>query len=144
MTRIDFYLLQDVDVEAGYRFACRLTGKAVSRGSNVVLHTDSESIASEVDSLLWRFPEQRFLPHGMMHSAAAVGAPVLLSWEDPAAYDGVLVNLSSSAPHFFGRFDRVAEIIVGATRAAGRDRYGFYRDRGFPLYHHEIDDWEAA
>ena len=38
----------------------------------------------------------------------------------------------------------VAEIVVDATRDSGRDRYKFYRDRGFPLFDHHLDDWEAA
>jgi DNA polymerase III subunit chi len=47
-------------------------------------------------------------------------------------------------PTFFGRFERVAEIIVQDRRDVGRDRYRFYRDRGYPLFHHELDEWEAA
>jgi len=54
------------------------------------------------------------------------------------------VNLADEIPGFFGRFDRVAEIVVGENRDAGRERYKFYRDRGFPLFHHELDDWESS
>ena len=47
-----------------------------------------------------------------------------------------------------GRQDReaigVLEVVVGSTVDAGRKRYGFYRDRGFPLEYHQVDDWEAA
>ena len=38
-------------------------------------------------------------------------------------------------------------VVVGGAfndRSAGRERYRFYRDRGFPLYSHNLDDWEAA
>ena len=31
---------------------------------------------------------------------------------------------------------------VGATRDEGRTRYAHYRDRGYPLHHHEMSDWE--
>ena len=41
------------------------------------------------------------------------------------------------------RFDRVAEVVVQDIRDEGRDRYKFYRDRGFPLHHHELDEWET-
>lgn len=56
----------------------------------------------------------------------------------------LLINLSPAIPTFFGRFERVAEIIVESSRTEGRDRYKHYRDRGYPLYHHELNDWEAA
>ena len=143
MTRIDFYVLQDVEADARHRFACRLISKAVTAGSSVVLHTPSEADAVRLDSLLWRYPEQRFVPHGLFNTPGAVGAPVVLTWEDPQTYDGVLINLSDEIPAFFGRFDRVAEIVVGSNRDSGRQRYKFYRDRGFPLEHHELDNWET-
>jgi DNA polymerase-3 subunit chi len=68
---------------------------------------------------------------------------VTLGWTEPDGLDGVLINLSDEIPRFFGRFDRVAEVIPRSRRDAGRDRYKFYRDRGYPLFHHELDDWEA-
>ena len=66
-----------------------------------------------------------------------------IGWQEPAELDDVLINISGAVPGFFGRFNRVAEIVVDSTRDAGRDRYKFYRDRGFPLFHHELDDWET-
>jgi DNA polymerase-3 subunit chi len=144
MTQVDFYILKDVALDARNRFACRLIGKAVSSGASVIVHHDDPEAAQANDELLWSYPPERFLPHGLVGSPAADGAPVLLSWEDPGCYEGVLVNLSGEVPRFFARFDRVAEIIVDANREAGRERYRFYRDRGFPLFTHDLDEWEAA
>lgn len=144
MTRVDFYILQDVDVDAARRFACRLAVKAMAGGHGVHLHVDDEAAAEDLDGLLWDYPEHRFVPHARQDDATLSRAPVVIGWQTPARPDGVLVNLSAEIPTFFGRFDRVAEIVVGANRDAGRDRYKFYRDRGFPLFHHELDDWEAA
>ncbi len=144
MTRIDFYILQDVEVDAMHRFACTLASKAMDAGSQVVIHTADEATAQAIDELLWGYPDSRFIPHGLHKSPAAKRAPVQVCWEEPETYDGVLVNLTTEVPDFFGRFDRVAEIVVGQTRVPGRLRYKFYRDRGFPLYSHDLDDWEAA
>ncbi len=144
MTRVDFYILQDVDRHAAWRFACRLAVKALAGGHSVHVHVDDEPAAAEIDELLWNYPEHRFLPHGLQDTAAGRNAPVVVGWQPPADPEGVLVNLSGAIPTFFARFPRVAEIVVGENRDAGRDRYKFYRDRGFPLFHHELDDWEAA
>lgn len=146
MTRVDFYILQDVDLAAAHRFACRLTAKALAGGQSVHVHLDGPEAAAELDELMWNYPEHRFLPHSVQAADGAVahGAPVLLGWDVPVNPDGVLINLASDIPTFFGRFPRVAEVVVDANRAAGRERYRFYRDRGFPLYSHNLDDWEAA
>ena len=144
MTRIDFYVLKDVELHAMQRLACHLAGKALAAGRPTVILSTDEDSARLIDELLWDYPDQRFLPHGLQHTAAAKGAPIVLCWDEPDSFDGVLVNLSSAVPDFFTRFERVVEIVVGATRDPGRARYKHYRDRGFPLYHHDLDDWEAA
>lgn len=148
MTRIDFYILQDVDLAAARRFACRLAVKALAAGGNGVhLHVDDARMAADLDELLWNYPEHRFIPHDLQEAADRGGrqdAPVVIGWSTPADPDGLLVNLSADIPTFFGRFQRVVEIVVDENRDAGRDRYKFYRDRGYPLFHHDLDDWEAA
>ena len=148
MTRIDFYILQDVELDAMHRFACRLAAKAMGGGHEVHIHTSDAASANVVDDLLWDYPEQRFIPHAILdgENAATTGSrttPVTVGWGEPTEVDGVLINLSHEIPGFFGRFDRVAEIIVRATRSQGRERYRFYRDRGYPLFDHKLDDWEA-
>jgi DNA polymerase-3 subunit chi len=42
---------------------------------------------------------------------------------------------------FFGRFERVAEPVDGdpAARAASRERYKLYRDRGYSPAKHDVD-----
>lgn len=145
MTRIDFYILQDVDMDAACRFACRLAAKALGGGVPVHLHVDDGAAAADLDELLWNYPANRFIPHARQdYPGTATAAPVMVGWQPPAEPDGVLVNLSAEVPEFFGRFERVAEIIVDANRAAGRQRYRFYRDRGYPLFKHDLDEWEAA
>ncbi len=143
MTRVDFYILEDVDLDAMMRFACRLACKAVDEGNRVYIHTPHKKSAVDLDELMWAYPEQRFMPHGQQNDDAARGAPVVIGWEDPKEFEGVLINLSDEIPTFFGRFDRVAEIVVGETKSRGRERYEFYRDRGYPLHHHNLGDWET-
>ena len=143
MTRVDFYILEDIDLNAMMRFACRLTCKALDAGNQVYIHTNHEQSAVDFDDLMWSYPERRFLPHGRQNQVEANGAPVVIGWDGPTEHDGVLINMSDQIPTFFGRFDRVAEIVVGETRNRGRERYQFYRDRGYPLFHHELDEWET-
>jgi DNA polymerase-3 subunit chi len=145
MTRIDFYILEDVHLTAQHRFACRLAAKALS-GSNqpVILHTGDEQTARTLDELLWDYPDKRFVPHTLQGNGSGQDSEVLITWQEPPHFDGVLVNLAPEVPEFFNRFHRVAEVIVGEIRDQGRERYRFYRHRGYPLYDHKMAEWETA
>ena len=59
---------------------------------------------------------------------------------EPAGGQQVLINLAANVPLFFSRFRRMLEIISADTehRLSGRQRYLFYRDRGYPLKHHHL------
>ena len=143
MTRIDFYLLQDVARDALHRFTCALAAKAASQGNAVFIHAADDSLVQTLDELLWAYPPNRFVPHETQISKAS-DCSVLIGTEAPRNTAGLMINTTDDVPPFFGRFDRVAEIVVQETRELGRSRYKHYRDRGCPLYHHELDDWEAA
>jgi len=143
MTRVDFYILQDVDQNAAHRFACRLALKALTTGNPVHVHMDDQAAGRELDELLWQYPEHRFVPHECEDTRTGA-AGLVIGWSPPSTPDGLLINLACEVPTFFGRFERVAEIIVQDSRDIGRDRYRFYRDRGYPLFHHELDEWETS
>jgi DNA polymerase-3 subunit chi len=143
MTRVDFYILPDMDTDARDRFACRLANQAVADGQHVHVHVGDADAERDLDELMWAYPAHRFLPHAVSGDPQADRAPVFIGTDAPGpASDQLLINLSDAVPAFFGRFERVAEVIVQPQRNDGRDRYKFYRDRGYPLYHHELDVWE--
>ena len=144
MTRIDFYLLSDVDRVAKLRFACRLAHRAAQTGKSVNVQTANATESEELDELMWAYPPGNFLPHAVTHERTDnTDVPVLISHQEPKpAEDHVLINLSVEIPAFFGRFERVAEIILDPERSIGGDRYRNYRDKGYPLFHHDLDNWE--
>lgn len=147
MTRIDFYILPDMAQDASLRFACRLGLKGFQAGQLVHIHTGDVTSATALDELMWDYPKHRFLPHQLITAEPAkqgAGAPIHIGYGEPEIAEGLLINLSNEVPVFFGRFDRVAEVIVGDSRAAGRARYKHYRDRGYQLHHHELNDWEQS
>lgn len=147
MTRIDFYVLQDMTRDAAMRFACRLSLKGIHSGMPVHIHTNDEQDAGNLDQLMWDYPKHRFVPHSVIAGAPQAdtpAAPVQIGCTEPHFNAGLLINLADDVPTFFGRFDRVAEIVVNETRDQGRDRYTHYRKRGYPLHHHDMDNWEEA
>lgn len=145
MTRVDFYVLEDVAEQARDHFACRLVEKAWRLEHKIYLHAASESEARRLDGLLWTFNDRSFLPHVLdtpdLEPGLAEATPVRVgAAEEPGFEADLLVNLDQAVPLFFSRFERVAEIVGGGEgeRAAARERFRFYRDRGYTLQSHRI------
>ncbi len=137
MTSIDFYS----HVDDALAVAAKLVAKAwLQHGSVRVLTPDAQT-TDALDRLLWLQPATGFLPHCRLASPLASETPILvdhaLVHEGPAA---VLINLTQSPPSFFSRFERLAEIVRSdeAQAQAGRERYRFYRERGYELRTHNL------
>lgn len=132
MTRIDFH----VNAPDPLGHGCRLVRKIYRAGQHVVVCCDDPARLRAFDERLWTFEPQDFVPHVMASDPLAAETPVLLTLSpDGLPWHDVLVNLGSGTPEGFARYERLVE-IVGATddeRARGRDRFRFYRDRGYPL-----------
>jgi DNA polymerase III subunit chi len=144
VTRVDFYILDQTTIEARLNLACRIAEKAVLADHEVLINTESDGDGRRLDELLWTFSQGSFLPHRLLSGAddSSEGEPVLIgTGREPL--DGrwdLLINLAPVVPDFFSRFNRVAE-LVGAeqdSRAAGRERFRYYRDRGYELRTHHV------
>jgi len=143
MTKVSFYILPDGARSNRYTLACRLADKAYQQGHRVFLHTESDAEARHMERLLWTFREGSFIPHGLIRQTDATQTPVLIgNGEDAGDEHDVLINLHAEVPQFFSRFKRVAEPIDqnAQNRTAGRTRYRFYKDRGYPLETHKINE----
>lgn len=141
MTRVDFYVLEDSTPQARERLACRLTEKAFRLGHRVYIHTRSREQAAALDDLLWTFRQGSFVPHDLHGKDGGGASPVLIGHgEVPDDHHELLINLADEVPSFFSRFERVMETVdqTEAHRLAGRERFRFYRDRGYALQTHTL------
>lgn len=146
MTRIDFYIIEEGSEQATETFICRLTEKALAQNNAIYIHTMDEQHAAKYDELLWTFAEGSFVPHKLIQNESdqAITNEVLIghstSAKIPTTYHDVLINLNHETPSFFSQFERVAEIITDdeTSRSKGRERYQFYRDRGYALETHKL------
>ena len=142
MTRIDFYILPENTQRNSDQVLCSLTGKAWKQGNRIYIHTDSTDRSIGLDNLLWTFRDTSFLPHGVVDKVDMEKTPVLIGHEDPPEdLHDIMINMTNSVPLFFGRFDRLIEIVDRPTedRALARDRYRFYQERGYILNTHNLD-----
>lgn len=140
MTRIDFYVLADDSIEQQQVFACRLAQKASKQGHRVYIHTDSEQQTKILDVLLWSFSPTSFVPHTANASECSSNPVYINHSGDPLDIHDVLINLSQQTPDCFARFERLAELVNQneTIKLAGRERYKFYKSRGYPLQTYKI------
>jgi len=119
--------------------ACRIAEKAWRQKHKVHIHTASRVQSQKIDDLLWTFQEGSFIPHELGTEGGEL-RPISISHESEPECHDVLINLASEVPFFFSRFERVSEIIDQDPECqdSGRERYRFYRDRGYELDTHKI------
>lgn len=137
MTTIDFY----THVDDPLAVAARLVGKAYAQHGSVRVLTRDAQTTETLDRRLWLEPATGFLPHCRLSSPVAGETPILI--DHALEHDGpsaVLINLGASPPPFFGRFERLAEVVGTGEDdvAAGRARFKFYRERGYELRAHNL------
>ncbi len=136
MTKVDFY----TGSEDKLRTACQLSHKAMQNGLRVLLHVPDDDTAAKLDQLLWHFPPTAFMPHCRSNEAEAATMPVVIGRDEAFSHSELLISLHDTCLPFFSRFERVIEIVSQDADDAklGRERYGFYRDRGYELRHFDL------
>ena len=144
MTDIEFH----VNVADKLHYSCRLLRKAYRSGANAVVTAEPELLL-QLDQLLWSYSSTEFLPHCRSDSSAATmsATPIMLA-EHLSVYPSgsVLVNLGSRVPGGFEHFERFIEVASKSEddRLAARDRWKYYRDRGYALRRHELPSSQEA
>jgi DNA polymerase-3 subunit chi len=144
VTQVDFYILKSDSDDARLHLACKIVDKATQLDHHVFIHSTSDDEARQLDELLWTFSQGSFIPHRIVRgeSTEAPLEPVLIGVnQSPAAGRwNVLINLAADVPEFFSRYERVAEVVDAdaVRREQSRERYRFYRDRGYKLNTHQV------
>ena len=131
MTRIDFHF----NAPDKLAYGCRLLRKVVRAGQRAVV-IGPPALIADLDEALWTFSPLDFLPHVAAGDPLASETPILLCTEPAETpHHEVLVNLGTETPAFFGRFERLIEVVArdDTDRAAARQRWRFYKERGYPM-----------
>jgi DNA polymerase III subunit chi len=140
VTTIDFY----TRIADRLEVAARIVAKAYAQHGSVRVLTADAAMTEALDRRLWVEPSTGFLPHCRLQSPLAAETPILVDHAaEHAGPAAVLVNLADAPPPFFSRFERLAEIVgIGEDEAsAGRERYRYYRERGYELRVHDLSEY---
>jgi len=134
MTKIRFY----TDVTDQVALMQHLVSQALSRQRQVTIYVPDRERAVQLSEGLWQQSADSFFPNALADAAHAVLTPVQLAWQPEQIWqDDLLFNCQATLPKFFSRYRHVFELIGTdeAEKAAGRQRWAFYRDRGYEIQH---------
>ncbi len=140
MTEVLFYHLQDVTLEA---VLPPLVEKSLERGWRVVIQAGSEERIGALDTHLWTFRDDSFLPHGTWRDEDAAEHPVVLAMEagNPNRAQIRFLVDNAAMPEDSASYERLVLIFDGNDDEALRGARAVWADskaRGF-----EVTYWQA-
>jgi DNA polymerase-3 subunit chi len=145
VTHVDFYILGGESEDVRLKFACKVADQAMQQSRHVFVNATSDTEARQLDELLWTFIQGSFIPHRVVRDGDAdvePREPVLIGLRraPPSGRWDLMINLAADVPDYFSRYERVAELVDGnaTRREQSRERYRFYRDRGYSLNTHQV------
>ena len=137
LTQIDFYF----HAENKLQTACALSAEAYASGLRVLAFCPDPEASQKFSRMLWSTPAIGFIPHCAPDDRLAAVTPVIVDHDGAnLLHDQVLLNLRHAWPAFFSRFQRLIEIVSldEEDRRLARERYKFYRDRGYEIQSHDM------
>ncbi len=146
LTRIDFYY----DVKDTFLFASRITRKlyydnVVTHEHPLVIRCKNQPQCDEFTESVHHFSERDFIPLVNFSDKNAKFSPIILLtqseipfWADDIV---VLLNLDAKIEMTFSSYSRVIEIVDQSevNRQKGREKYKFYKERGYEVFNHKVD-----
>lgn len=139
MTRIRFF----TNAQDRLQSAAAWIARAYRERRQVLIFAPAPDVAEQIDRMLWTQPATGFIPHCVASASLAAETPVLIAGTlDDLPQDKCVLNLSNEVPPGFSRFEEVVEIVSvrDEDRLPARDRFRFYRERGYALENRDISE----
>jgi DNA polymerase-3 subunit chi len=142
MTEVLFYHLQGQKLEG---VLPTLLEKSVERGWRVVVQSGIEERIEALDSLLWTYRDDSFLPHGTWREAEAAAQPVLLTITDGNPNNAAVRFLIDGAPmpEDPASYERIVLLFDGEDEEATARARQYWSDakaKGLPATYWQPDE----
>ena len=118
MSRIDFYHLQKQSLED---VLPKLIEKAYATGAKIKIKVGNEERIEFINSLLWTYSDEAFIPHGSKKDGFAKEQPVWLSSEDDNPNQATFLFLVDGAQittKELEKFERIFNIFDGNNESS--------------------------
>jgi DNA polymerase-3 subunit chi len=111
MSEVLFYHLEGQPLE---RVLPALLEKTVERGWRAVVETSSRERATAIDTMLWSYRDDSFLPHGVAGEDTDPDQPVLITMDDGNANAAnVRFFVDRAVPQSGSGYDRIVYLFSG-------------------------------
>lgn len=143
MTRVDFYHLQKVGVEQALP---KLLEKAYALGKPVLLKIGNEARVEFLNTALWTYNDQSFLPHGSKKDGNAELQPIwLTAGEDNPNHAAMLflVDGAKADATSLTEFERVFNLFDGTVEESLNQARSFWKEvkaAGLDCFYWQQDD----
>jgi len=118
MTRVDFYHLQKAPLE---QVLPKLCEKAFSTGKRIKILLGTAERVEFINSLLWTYNEESFLPHGSKKDGFVDEQPIFISAAEENENNATILILADGAQLDAGKltdYERVLNIFDGNNTQA--------------------------
>jgi len=148
MSRIDFYHLQKQTLD---EVLPKLLLKAYATGKKIKLAVGTPERVDFINSLLWTFDDESFLPHGTKKDGFAEMQPIYVSSDDENPNNAEFLFLTDGAVvegEKLAAFERVFNIFDGNSEdslVSAREYWKQLKDSGAELHYWQQDSsgkWE--
>ena len=142
MTEMLFYQLKGQTPE---QVLPALLQKSLERGWRVVVQASTEERVEALDTHLWTWRDDSFLPHGTWRDTEAAQQPIVLTINDDNP-NGAAVRFlveGTSVPQDASSYQRVVLLFDGADPdavEAARARWSEAKSAGFEVTYWQADD----
>ena len=138
MSDIGFYHLTRSPLETALP---KLLEKAFATGKKIVVRAGSEERVQALNSALWTYDQDSFLPHGTVREGSPEHQPIWLTNEQENPNKAAFLVLTDGADaDDLDQFERCFDMFDGKDEqavAAARERWRLRRDAG-----HDLTYWQ--
>lgn len=127
MTRFDFYHLQELPLEKALPKLCE---KAYLTGKNIKILVGNEERVEFINSLLWTYNEESFLPHGSKKDGFAEEQPIFISANETNENNAKILFLVDGALPDVQKltdYERVLNIFDGKNETALNNARNYWK-----------------
>ena len=143
MSRLDFYHLQTSNLDA---VLPQLLEKAYGMKQHIIIKIGTEERVSYINSLLWTYDEESFLPHGAKSDGNAELQPIWLTSSDDNPNNAKMLFLVDGADYEIAKlseFERVFYIFDGNVPehlAKAREFWKAAKNSGIDCFYWQQND----
>lgn len=135
-TKTAIFFIEVTNVASKLQAICKTVHKHFEKRERVQISVGDAASASYIDQLLWKIPEESFLPHAIIDTPSAATPIAITAVAANLNQATVLINLAagpSSIIHLFQTAYELLDHTAPTKKELSQKRYATYQAAGYPI-----------